>query len=187
MSPAYIAGVQAHFPNARIVFDLFHIMKLAGEALDTVRKNLRKQGADLTGGLWAIRGNEWTRSQEQLDLRRTLARTYPKLGRAIALREALQEILADGDLPSIRWWLGWADRSRLEPFRKLSRTLKDHFHGILAYLETRLTNAAIEAVNGLLQMAKRIARGFRNFHYFRIAAYLKASRLNLQIPHPLPT
>ena len=88
---------------------------------------------------------------------------------------------------SIRWWLGWADRSRLEPFRKLSRTLKEHFHGILAYLETRLTNAAIEAVNGLLQMTKRIARGFRNFHYFRIAAYLKASRLNLQVPHPLPT
>ena len=80
-----------------------------------------------------------------------MARTYPKLGRAIALREALQEVLADGDLPSIRWWLGWADRSRLEPFRKLSRTLKHHFHGTLAYLETRLTNAAIEAVNGLLQ------------------------------------
>ena len=186
MSPAYIAGVQTHFPNARIVFDLFHIMKLAGEALDAVRKSLRKQGADLTGGLWAIRGNEWTRSQEQLDLRRALARTYPTLGRAIALREALQEVLADGDLPSIRWWLGWADRSRLQPFRKLSRTLKEHFHGILAYLQTRLTNAAIEAVNSLLQMAKRIARGFRNFHYFRIAAYLKASRLNLQVPHPLP-
>ena len=48
MSAAYIAGVQTHFPNARIVFDLFHIMKLAGEALDAVRKSLRKQGADLT-------------------------------------------------------------------------------------------------------------------------------------------
>jgi transposase len=31
MSLVYIAGVQTHFPNARIVFDLFHIMKLAGE------------------------------------------------------------------------------------------------------------------------------------------------------------
>src|SRR6478672_8782544 len=115
MSPAYIAGVQTHFPKARIVFDLFHIMKLAGEALDAVRKSLRQQGADLTGGLWALRGNEWTRSQEQLDLRRKLARAYPILGRAIALREALQGVLADGDLLSIRWWLGWADRSRLEP------------------------------------------------------------------------
>jgi hypothetical protein len=33
-------------------------------------------------------------------------------------------------------------------------------------------------------MAKRIAR---DFHYFRIAAYLKAGHLNLQVPHPLPT
>jgi transposase len=187
MSPAYIAGVQTHFPQARIVFDLFHIMKLAGEALDAVRKNLRQQGADLRGGLWAVRGNPWTRSEEQLEVRRNLVASYPKLGRAIALRETLQEVLAGGDLPSIRWWLGWADRSRLDPFRKLSRTLKEHFAGILAYLQTRLTNAAIEAVNGLLQMAKRMARGFRNFHYFRIAAYLKASQLNLQIPHPLPT
>jgi transposase len=190
MSPAYIAGLQSHFPNARIVRqppDLFHIMKLAGEALDAVRKSLRQQGADLTGGLWALRGNEWTRSQEQLELRRKLARAYPVLGRALALREALQGVLADGDLPSLRWWLGWADRCRLEPFRKLSRTLKEHFHGILAYLDTRLTNAAIEAVNSLLQMAKRIARGFRNFHYFRLAAYLKASRLNLHVPYPLPT
>ena len=63
--------------------------------------------------LGAVRGNEWTRSQEQLELRRKLASAYPMLGRAIALREALQA-LADGDLPSICWWLGWADRSRLK-------------------------------------------------------------------------
>ena len=187
MSPAYIAGVKANFPNARIVFDLFHIMKLAGEALDTVRKDLRRRGADLQGALWSLRGNEWTRTEEQLAQRKELAKHYPVLGRALGLRDTLQDVLKEGDLPSIKWWLGWADRSRLEPFRKLSKTLKDHFHGILAYLETRLTNAAIEAVNGLLQMAKRMARGFRNFHYFRLAAYLKAGRLNLDVPLVSPT
>jgi len=187
MSPAFIAGAETNFPNARIVFDLFHIMKLAGDALDRVRKDLRRQGADLTGALWSIRGNEWTRSAQQMAQRRALAQTYPILGRAIALRDALQDVLSDGDLPSIKWWLGWADRSRLAAFRKLSRTLKDHFAGILAYLETRLTNAAIEAINGILQMAKRMARGFRNFHFFRLAAYLKAGRLNLHVPRPLPT
>jgi hypothetical protein len=65
-------------------------MKLAGEALDAVRKSLRQQGDDLTGGLWAMRSNEWTRSQEQLDLRRKLARVWaerrlgqrPELARA---------------------------------------------------------------------------------------------------------
>jgi len=187
MSPAYIAGVKTHFPQARIVFDLFHMMKLCGEALDQVRKELRMQGADLKGSLWSIRGNECTRSEQQLIRRKELAKTYPVLGRALSLRETLQDVLSSGDIPSIKWWLGWADRSRLKPFRKLSRILKDHFHGILAYLETRLTNAAIEGVNSLLQMAKRMARGFRNFHYFRLAAYLKAGRLNLNVHHILPT
>ncbi len=102
----------------------------------------------------------------------------------MALRECLQDVLRDGDLPSIKWWLCWADRSRLEPVRKLSRTFIEHFHGILAYFETRLTNAAIEAINGILQMAKRIAL---SFHYFRLAAYLKAGRLDLKLPHALPT
>lgn len=187
MSPAYIAGAKAHFPEARISYDLFHIMKLAGEAVDAVRKALQRQGAALRGGLWALRGNSWTRTEEQLETRRELMRAYPALGRAIGLREALQDALASADLPCLQWWFGWADRSRLDPFRKLSSTLKDHLEGILTYWQTGLTNAAIEAVNGLLQLAKRIARGFRSFHYFRIAAYLKASHLNIEVPHPLPT
>jgi len=73
---------------------------------------------------------------------------------------------------------------RFAPFRKLARSVKSHWH---AFLETRLTNAAIEAVNGILPMAKRMARGFRNFHYFRLAAYLKAGRLNIVAPHFSPT
>jgi len=187
MSVAYIAGAKACFANARIIFDHFHIMKLAGEALDDVRKDLYHKGADLTGGLWAIRGNPWTRSQTQLELREKFTKTYPVLGRALALRDALQDVLADNDPPSLTWWMGWADRSRLAPFRKLSKTLKAHLQGVLAFMETRLTNAAMEAVNGLIQLAKRIARGFRNFHYFRISAYLKAGGLTLNIVDSSPT
>jgi transposase len=187
MSPAYIAGAAAHFPQARVVFDLFHIMKLAGEALDKVRKALRREGADLAGGLWALRGNPWTRSEEQRQLREELKAAYPALGRAVILREALQGALASGQREQLQWWMSWADRSRLPSFRHLSKTLKRHMAGVLAYMETRLTNGAMEAINGVLQLAKRIARGFRNFHYFRLAAYLKAGKLNLETPRLLPT
>ena len=183
MSGAFQAGAQAHFPGARLVFDHFHIMKLAGEALDRVRKDLTAAGADLKSGLWAIRGNQWTRSQQQLETRARFIRDYPILGRAIGLRECLQDMLAIGGEENLREWCAWADRCRLEPFRKLSRTLKAHWQGILAFMESRLTNAAMEAVNGILQIAKRMARGFRNFHYFRIAAYLKAGGLQLNIVH----
>jgi len=183
MSPAYIRGAQKVFAQAQIVFDHFHVMKLAGEALDAVRKSLRQATA---GGLWALRGNVWTRSAEQQALREQLCKRYPKLGRAMGLRDSLQDVLAAEEVEALHWWLGWATRSRLDSFRKLARTIKHHMAGVLAFMETRLTNAAIEAVNGILQMAKRMARGFRNFHYFRLAAYLKAGHLNLYDPQDSP-
>jgi transposase len=66
-------------------------MKLAADALDAVRKSLRKKGAALTEDFWGLRGGEWTRSQEQLKLRRKLARAYPILGRAIGA-EAMEPV-----------------------------------------------------------------------------------------------
>jgi len=45
-----------------------------------------------------------------------------------------------------------------------------------------MTSAAIEAVNGTIQLAKRMARGFKSFVYFRTAAYLRAGKLTLAVP-----
>lgn len=183
MSPSFIAGAAEYFPKARVIFDHFHIMQMCGKALDKVRTGLSAAGAEMKGSLWAIRGNSWTRSLEQLAARDRFIADYPILGRAVALRECLQDMLASGCESGLKVWCAWADRSRLEPFRELSRSIKSHWDGIVAFLETGLTNAAMEAVNGNLQIAKRMARGFRNFHYFRIAAYLKAGGLNLKIAH----
>jgi transposase len=187
MSPAYRKGVREHLPCARIVFDRFHLMQMAGKALDDVRKELRREGAELAGGLWALRGNSWTRSQEQLALRQRLCNQYPKLGRAMMLRETLQDVLADEDPAALRWWVTRARRARLEPFAMLADSVMEHWEGIVAFMETRLTNGVIEAINGLLQLAKRMARGFRSFRNFRIMALLKAGRLELNLPTPLPT
>ncbi|WP_237394885.1 ISL3 family transposase [Methylacidimicrobium sp. AP8] len=174
MSPSYISGAKEHFPRAQIVFDRFQLMQMAREAVDRVRKEFVRQGLLPKGSLWALRGNEWTRSREQKSLRASLCAAYPRLGRAIGLREALQEILAQEDPQELRRWLQWADRSRLAPFRKLSKTIKEHMDGVLAFLQSRVTNGLIEAKGGLIQLAKRMARGFRSFRCLRIAAFLKA-------------
>lgn len=182
MSTSFIAGARRFFFGARVIFDHFHIMQLVGKAVDAVRKGLVANGADLTGGMWAIRSNEWTRSEKQQADRRRFIKAYPILGRAIGLRESLQDILAEDDVEMLKWWCGWASRSRLKPFGQLAKSIKSHWEGIIAFMETRLTNAAMEAVNGVLQLAKRMARGFRNFTYFRTMPYLKAGRLHLNIP-----
>jgi transposase len=104
----------------------------------------------------------------------------------MSLRETLQAIYASPDRAAaeqdLQWWCGWAARSRLEPFRALAKTVRQHWEGILAYFDTHLTSAAIEAVNGTIQLAKRMARGFKNFVYFRTAAYHRAGKLNLAVP-----
>jgi len=186
MSPAYRKGLRQHLPHARVVFDHFHIMQMAGRALDEVRKELRREGAEGLD-LWSIRGNVWTRSEEQQVRRQALCRQYPKLGRAMMLRETLQDILAGEDPVSLRWWVTRARRSRLQPFGKLANSIMEHWDGIVAFLETRVTNGVIEALNGVLQLAKRMARGFRSFANFRLMALLKAGRLDLQLPNLLPT
>lgn len=190
MSPAYAAGVRQHFPQARIVFDKFHVMQLAGKAVDGVRlalgARLRGQGA-----LWALRGNAWKLTPRRRQTRQELAARHKTIGRALSLREALQDIYAATEpheaAELMRWWRNWAARSRLPAFAQLARTLKTHWDGILAYFHTRLTSGAIEAINGIIQLAKRRARGYRSFPFLRAMSYLIAGKLNLQLPTLSPT
>ena len=188
MSAAYQKGVAEHLPQAQVVFDPFHVMKLTGEAVDGVRKDLRAQGADVKGAMWALRGNWENLKQEQRELRLELCARHKALGRAIALRESLQETWQwPGPVSAalhLQGWCSWAARSRLAPFQKLARTIKAHSDGILAFYPNRVTSAAIEAINGIIQTARRRARGFRNFLNLQAICYWMAGRLTLPTPSP---
>ena len=178
MSTAYRKGVREYFPKAGIVFDRFHIMKNAGEAVDKIRKDLCKEHGDLKRHRWAFVGNEWNKSEKQQAIRKQYSQEYPKLGRAIGLREALQDVLESRDWDSFKWWLNWALRSRLEPFVKLGRSLKKCAQEIKNYFSSGLNSGAIESVNSRIQLAKRMARGFRNFSNFKATCYLRASSIS---------
>lgn len=187
MSPAFRGGAEKYFPQAVIVYDHYHIALLAGKALEEVRKGLRRDGLFPFGQLWALRGNEWNLTPDLQEQRRHLCRICPKLGRAMMLKDILQDILATDSPDTLKWWCWRAKVSRLAPFRKLAVTIQEHWEGVVAFMETGLTNAAIEAVNGIIQLAKRIARGFRSFRNFKAICYLKAAHLDLRLPQFLPT
>ena len=188
MGAAYRKGVAEHLPQAQVVFDPFHVMKLTGDAIDGVRRELRAQGADVKGAMWALRGNWENLKQGQRELRLELCTRHKALARALALRESLQETWHWPDAASaalhLKGWCSWAARSRLAPFQKLARTIKAHWDGILAFYPNRVTSAAIEAINGIIQTARRRARGFRNFLNLQAICYWMAGRLTLPIPSP---
>lgn len=64
-------------------------------------------------------------------------------------------------------------------------TIRAHWDGVVAYLKTRITNAAAEALNGIIQSVKHKSRGFRTVGYFFTMIYLTSSHLQFDLPGPL--
>ena len=76
----------------------------------------------------------------------------------------------------------------LEAVKKLSTTLKRHWDGILDYFRNSTTSAVMEWLNSRLQLARKRARGSRNWKNARTIAYWIAGGLNpgTGLPNPLP-
>lgn len=60
-------------------------------------------------------------------------------------------------------WSTRAMRSRIEPLKKVVRMLRRHRQGLLNYTKHRITNAAAEGFNSIIQTIKANARGSRSF------------------------
>jgi len=182
MSRAYIAGVARHLPQAEITFDRFHVVKLANDALEEVRRAEVRTEPILKRSrwMWLKDKHRWTKTQ--IAQHHDLSRRKLKTARAFRLKEELRDIFARADSKAeaaqlLTAWLSWAKRSRLAPFRKLARTMASHRQGILNAFDSGLTNGGVEAINGLIQAAKARARGYRTTRNFINMAYLVAGRL----------
>ena len=198
MSAAYRKGVSLYLPNALISYDRFHIVKLAGEAMDEVRsaewkdesERVRQALGDLTPQerrsiIWGLRRNPQSWSNTQINAMHWLQRANLKTARAWRLKMGLREVFAkarghnDAALASadLKRWISWARHSRLDSFKRLGATLRTHFDAVVRGMLDHRSNAFVEAMNGLMQQAKRAARGFRTAANFIAIAYLRLGKL----------
>lgn len=198
MSAAYLKGVQQHLHGAAICYDRFHVAALAGKAMDEVRsaefKARPTQVAQALGELdrasrrslsWAMRTHHAAWTGRHMQAMYSLQRTNLQSARAWRLKGALAQVYEaaaqsqslEVARTGLERWIGWAKRSRLEPFKRLARTLQAHFEGVIAGMQQGRSNAFVEAMNGLLQNAKRAARGFKTSKNLIAIAYLRMSKL----------
>ena len=191
MSAAYAKGVKSCFPKAELVFDFFHVVQLLTEGVDKVRRRESQQFPELLKGtryLWLK--NQAKLSEEQRQNLQELSRSKLQTAKAHSHLVAFQDLLRARDLEEavggLKWWYYWVTHSRVPEMRKVAKSIKRHWDGIVAYLRTRLTNGPAEAINGIIQTAKRKSRGFRSFEYFQTMIYLIASKLTFDLPSPIP-
>ena len=156
-------------PNAVCIVDVFHVVKLANHALDTIRKTFR-EGVDLKGRRKLLRGRklllkrrhdltpeEFRAMQEWTDL-------VPVLFKAYNAKEDFFDIYqcqkkADAmELYDI--WKETLDPDTKTAFFEVIRAVDNWRPEIFNYFDTPVTNAYTEAVNGMAKVANRMGRGY---------------------------
>ena len=189
MWPAYMSAASSMLPGADIVHDKFHVSKYLNDAVDQVRrsehKRLKAQGeSPLTGTKYAwLKSLPDKRCAEAVEFR-CLYQANLKTSRAWSLKESFAAFWDYRYRKSAESyfdaWSTRAMRSRLAPIKKVTLMLRRHKQGLLNYAKHRITNAAAEGFNSIIQTIKANARGFRSFDNFRIRILFFCGKLDLR-------
>lgn len=191
----WISGpIAERAPQAERCVDPFHVVQLATDALDVVRREVwneaRRQGnlelaRELKGARFAVWKNPENLTDRQAAKLATIQQTNARLYRAYLLKEQLRQIYQLPDEQAERLldgWLKWARRCRLPSFVKLARTITEQRAGILAAIHHGLSNARIEQINTQIRLIARRAFGFHTPEALIALAMLKLADLCPPLP-----
>jgi transposase len=172
---SWIAGpVAERCPDAVRCVDPFHVIQLATDALDQIRREVWNQARragqadrarELKGARFALWKNPDRLTERQQGKLSAIQQTNKPLYRAYLLKEQLRQIYrlpAEAATVLLDAWIKWARRCRLTPFVKLARTITDQRPGIVAAIEHGLSNARVEQVNTQIRLITRRAFGFHS-------------------------
>jgi len=194
MSGEYQRAIRANLPQAQICFDPFHVVRLAARATDQVRRDEwnRHERSHTPQGRW-VKGTRWSllkapanQSIYQLATLAEVQAENRRLYRAFLLREELRLLyhLPDPALAPehLDAWLAWASRSRLRPFVRLARTLREHRDGILAAIRLGLSNGRLEGLNSKIRLISHRAFGFHSADPLIALVYLCCAGITIDLP-----
>ena len=194
MSGPYRTAYDRVLPNALQVADPFHVIRLANQRLDEVRRRVQNETLGHRGRkadpLYRIRRLLTAASERISDRGRTRLRglldagdPHGEVRTAWHAKETVRDIY-DIDSPAValRYTLQLADdlqdQSCPPEINKLGRTISRWCPQITNWHISKVTNGPTEALNNLIKRVKRAAFGFRNFANYRIRALLYAGKPN---------
>lgn len=187
MSKAFIKGIRKNLPNATLTFDQFHLIKLMNDALAKIRAEEARRFPELlknTRYILLKNEDKLTPEEEQrlLELDRFRLKSVKAYERKMELQHVYFAQSRKEAESLLKGWYRRAIRSRIDGVKKVAKTVKEHWDGILRYFDSRLTNGYVEGINSLVQAAKARARGYRNPDNLIAMAYLIAGKLQFTSP-----
>lgn len=183
MSPAYIHAVSQQLPEATIVFDHFHVIKLVNEKLSDLRREVQREAQDqlhkdvLKGTRWLLLKNP-EHLDEQRDERRRLAdalKLNQPLATAYYLKDELRQVWSqptkDAAAAFLKSWCARAAAAGIRILTTLANTIGALRHGILAWYDHRISTGPLEGTNNKIRTMQRQAYGFRDQEFFTLKLF----------------
>jgi transposase len=190
MSPAFIRGVEENLPNAAIVFDRFHVVKILNQAIAAVRKKELKENPILMNSRYIfLKNKENLTLSQKLKLEQIrISGINLKTMKALHMREAFQQIY-HAPTPNLfqQWLKKWyicATHSRIQPIIEAAKTIKRHWQGIINWAHYQISNGILEGFNSIFQAAKAKARGYRTTEVIAIIIYILTGKLDFAKVNP---
>jgi transposase len=185
MSQAFIKGLGEHFPKAYLTFDRFHVMQMANNAVDEVRRMEAKERPELKASryVWLKNPSNLTAKQEATlhDLRNLNLRTAEAYRMRLTLQDFYEQPNPKAARQFLDEWIQMVRESSLEPMIQLAQSLENHRDGILRWFRSGLANGILEGINSLIQAAKAKARGYRTTRNLIAITYLIAGKLPFKL------
>jgi transposase len=185
----YLNVISEHCVNALNILDRFHIVAKMNKALDEVRaaetRKIAREGHQplLKKSRWCIlkrKENLTTKQQHRL---RDLLRYNLQTVRAYLLKEDFQQFWKYNS-PTwagmfLDFWCSQTMRSRIEPMKKIARTLRTHRALLLNYFKARkeFSSGVVEGLNNKAKVTMRRSYGFRTFRILELALYHSLGKL----------
>ncbi|NHO68578.1 ISL3 family transposase [Aestuariicella hydrocarbonica] len=178
MNTAMDLEVQHHCPQARVVYDLFHVVaKFGREVIDRVRVDQANQLRHDKPARKVVKRSRWLllrnkanlKDNQALELEELLQANQP-LMTVYLLKDQLKELwYAPSEEEARQRWKDWfslALSSGLAPLQQFARRLKGYLEGIVASARYRLNTSVLEGMNNKIKVIKRMAYGYRDNDYF---------------------
>ena len=183
MSPAFTRAVTENLPDAWLVYDRFHVVKLFNEKLSDLRRELYREATTLLHKK-VLKGTRWLllRNPENLDdakgERRRLEdalKLNESLALAYYLKEDLRQFWEQNDWATasrfLTRWIRKAEASGIRILQDFAKTLAIHRRGLLAWYYYRISTGPLEGTNNKIRALTRQAYGFRDIEYFILQLY----------------
>ena len=185
----YLAVIREQCSQAIHILDRFHIVAKLNAALDQVRateaRRLVRDGYEpiLKKTRWCVLKRKANLTEYQRFRLRDLLRYNLQTVRAYLLKEDFQQLW---EYQSPHWagkflddWCAQVMRSRIEPMKKVARTLRSHRALLLNYFRAKkqISSGVVEGLNNKAKLTMRKSFGFRTFRVTEIALYHTLGKL----------